>query len=291
MWKDIATNYYWWISKLSKYFSPQVYSSIFSGELDVTINTKRKNLTVFFSDIKSFTTITEKLEPEILTDLITNYLTEMTNIAIKYGGTVDKYIGDAIMIFFGDPQSKGTKEDAIACVTMALEMKKKLRKLKKDWERTGLSESLDVRMGIHTDVCTVGNFGSSDRLDYTVLGNGVNLASRLESMAEANQILISENTHNLINEDIESQFFSEITAKGKAHPVKAYQVSGIVSKKIKEEVIKASEEGFELRLDRKKIKNKDQVLSILEKSIDKLSSWLKLFFWIFIAPVTNSFFL
>jgi adenylate cyclase len=127
-------------------------------------------------------------------------------------------------------------------------------------------------MGIHTDVCTVGNFGSSDRLDYTVLGNGVNLASRLESMAEANQILISENTHNLINEDIESQFFSEITAKGKAHPVKAYQVSGIVSKKIKEEVIKASEEGFELRLDRKKIKNKDQVLSILEKSIDKLSS-------------------
>ena len=260
------------LKKLSKYFSPQVYNSIFSGELDVTINTKRKNLTVFFSDIKSFTTITEKLEPEILTDLITNYLTEMTNIAIKYGGTVDKYIGDAIMIFFGDPQSKGTKEDAIACVTMALEMKKKLRKLKKDWERTGLSESLDVRMGIHTDVCTVGNFGSSDRLDYTVLGNGVNLASRLESMAEANQILISENTHNLINENIESQFFSEITAKGKAHPVKAYQVSGIVSKKIKEDVIKASEEGFELRLDRKKIKNKEEVLSILEKSIDRLSS-------------------
>ena len=196
----------------------------------------------------------------------------MTNIAIKYGGTVDKYIGDAIMIFFGDPQSQGTKEDAIACVTMALEMKKKLRKLKKDWERTGLSESLDVRMGIHTDVCTVGNFGSSDRLDYTVLGNGVNLASRLESMAEANQILISENTHNLINENIESQFFSEITAKGKAHPVKAYQVTGIVSKKIKEDVIKASEDGFELRLDRKKIKNKEEVLSILEKSIDRLSS-------------------
>ena len=260
------------LKKLSKYFSPQVYNSIFSGELDVTINTKRKNLTVFFSDIKSFTTITEKLEPEILTDLITNYLTEMTNIAIKYGGTVDKYIGDAIMIFFGDPQSKGTKEDAIACVTMALEMKKRLRKLKKDWERTGLSESLDVRMGIHTDVCTVGNFGSSDRLDYTVLGNGVNLASRLESLAGANEILISENTHNLINKDIHSQFFSEITAKGKAHPVKAYQVSGIVPKKIKEEIIKASEDGFRLSLDKTKIKNKDNIISILEDSIDKLST-------------------
>ena len=258
------------LKKLSKYFSPQVYNSIFSGELDVTINTKRKNLTVFFSDIKSFTTITEKLEPEILTDLITNYLTEMTNIAIKYGGTVDKYIGDAIMIFFGDPQSKGTKEDAIACVTMALEMKKKLRKLKKDWERTGVSESLDVRMGIHTDVCTVGNFGSSDRLDYTVLGNGVNLASRLESMAGANEILISENTHNLVNKDIQSQFFSEITVKGKAHPVKAYQVLGTVSKKINRDIIKASEDGFKLNLDKTKIKNKENIISILEDSIDRL---------------------
>ena len=91
-------------------------------------------------------------------------------------------------------------------------------------------------------------------------------------MAEANQILISENTHNLINEDIESQFFSEITAKGKAHPVKAYQVSGIVPKKIKEEVIEASEEGFELRLDRKKVKNKHEVLSILEETIERLTS-------------------
>ena len=258
------------LEKLSKYFSPQVYNSIFSGELDVTINTKRKNLTVFFSDIKSFTTITEKLEPEILTDLITNYLTEMTNIAIKYGGTVDKYIGDAIMIFFGDPQSMGTKKDALACVSMALEMKKKLRKLKKDWERTGLSESLDVRMGIHTDVCTVGNFGSSDRLDYTVLGNGVNLASRLESMAGANEILISENTHNLINKDVQSQFFSEITVKGKAHPVKAYQVLGTVSKKIKREIIKASDDGFKLSLDKTKIKNKENIISILEDSIDRL---------------------
>ena len=86
---------------------------------------------MFFSDIKSFTTITEKLEPEMLTKLITNYLTEMTEIAVAYGGTVDKYIGDGIMIFFGDPLSNGIKKDAIACVSMALEMKKRLRKLKR----------------------------------------------------------------------------------------------------------------------------------------------------------------
>ena len=259
------------LEKLSKYFSPQVYDSIFTGELDVKINTTRKNLTVFFSDIKSFTTITEKLEPEILTDLITNYLTEMTNIAIKHGGTVDKYIGDAIMIFFGDPNSNGAKKDATACVLMALEMKKKLKRLKRDWVKTGLSESLDVRMGIHTDVCTVGNFGSSDRLDYTVLGNGVNLASRLESLAKANQILISENTQNLIKNKIDCKFFNEVKVKGRAHSIKAYEVLGQISGKKDEAVIKVSRKGFELTLDKDEISNKEQVLEILEQSIDKLS--------------------
>ena len=260
------------LEKLSKYFSPQVYDSIFTGELDVKINTTRKNLTVFFSDIKSFTTITEKLEPEILTDLITNYLTEMTNIAIKHGGTVDKYIGDAIMIFFGDPNSNGAKKDATACVLMALEMKKKLKRLKRDWVKTGLSESLDVRMGIHTDVCTVGNFGSSDRLDYTVLGNGVNLASRLESLAKANQILISENTQNLIKNKIDCKFFNEVKVKGRAHSIKAYEVLGQISAKKDEAVIKVSSKGFELTLNKEEISDKEQVLEILEQSIDKLSS-------------------
>ena len=258
------------LTKLSKYFSPQVYNSIFSGALDVTINTKRKNLTIFFSDIKSFTTITEKLEPEVLTELITNYLTEMTEIAINYGGTIDKYIGDAIMIFFGDPLSNGIRKDAISCVSMALEMKRKLRKLKKNWENAGLSESLDVRMGIHTDVCTVGNFGSADRLDYTVLGNGVNLASRLESSAGANEILISENTHNLINKDIESQFFGEIKVKGKSHPVKAYKVLDKISKNTKQGIVNISRNGFSLKVDKDKIKDKNTIIAILEDSIDNL---------------------
>ncbi|SVC76293.1 uncharacterized protein METZ01_LOCUS329147, partial [marine metagenome] len=184
--------------KLSKYFSPQVYNSIFSGQLDVKISTKRKQLTVFFSDIKGFTTISEKIEPELLTKLITSYLTEMTNIAIEYGGTVDKYIGDAIMIFFGDPESKGIENDAISCVAMALIMKEKLRVIRNKWKRLGVAENLDIRMGIHSDMCTVGNFGSQDRLDYTILGNGVNLASRLENLAQPNEILISENTFNIV---------------------------------------------------------------------------------------------
>ena len=134
------------LGKLSKYFSPQVYDSIFPGKLDVNINTTRKNLTIFFSDIKGFTTITEKLEPETLTELITDYLTEMTNIAIDHGGTVDKYIGDAIMIFFGDPTTKGVKDDAVTCVRMAMKMKERLRSIRRKWRSFGIAEGLDISL-------------------------------------------------------------------------------------------------------------------------------------------------
>ena len=258
------------LSKLSKYFSPQVYSSIFTGELDVNINTNRKSLTVFFSDIKGFTTITEKLEPEILTELITYYLTEMTNIAIEYGGTVDKYIGDAIMIFFGDPKTDGITKDAVSCVAMALKMKRKLKAIRKKWESFGLTESLDVRMGIHTDVCTVGNFGSEDRLDYTVLGNGVNLASRLESLANANEILVSENTYNVIRNDIRCTYIDEIKVKGKSHPVKTFQVQDLISDQRDREMIDFETDGFSLTLDKEQIKNKEKIIGYLKRSLDHL---------------------
>ena len=260
------------LTKLSKYFSPQVYNSIFTGELDVKIDTNRKNLTVFFSDIKGFTTITEKLEPEILTELITYYLTEMTNIAIEYGGTVDKYIGDAIMIFFGDPKTDGITKDAVSCVAMALEMKTRLKAIRKRWTSFGLTESLDVRMGIHTDVCTVGNFGSQDRLDYTVLGNGVNLASRLESLASPNEILISENTFNIIKNDIDCTYVDEITVKGKSHPIKTFQVQNLISKKDRRETIEYETDGFSLIMDKEQIKNTEKIISYLKKSLDHLKN-------------------
>ena len=130
--------------------------------------------------------------------MLTHYLTEMSKIAIRWGGTIDKFIGDAILVFFGDPVTKGNKEDAVACVLMALEMLDKIESIREFWRDRGVARPLNVRMGVHTGVCTVGNFGSEDRLDYTVIGNGVNLASRLESNSEPNQILISEDTYLLV---------------------------------------------------------------------------------------------
>jgi class 3 adenylate cyclase len=194
----------------------------------------------------------------------------MTNIAIEYGGTVDKYIGDAIMIFFGDPKTEGIKKDAVSCVAMALKMKRKLKSIRRKWKSFGLTESLDVRMGIHTDVCTVGNFGSEDRLDYTVLGNGVNLASRLESLANANEILVSENTYNVIRNDIRCTYIDEIKVKGKSHPVKTFQVQDLISDQRDREMIDFETDGFSLTLDKEQIKNKEKIIGYLKKSLDHL---------------------
>ena len=112
--------------KISRYISPQVYKSIFSGQKDVTIHTERKKLTIFFSDIQNFTATTERLQPELITQLLNEYFTEMSAIAHEHGGTIDKFIGDAMLIFFGDPESKGDRADAQACLQMAWRMQRRL---------------------------------------------------------------------------------------------------------------------------------------------------------------------
>ena len=258
------------LGKLAMYFSSQVYESIFTGDLEVKIETKRKKLSVFFSDIKGFSQLTERLEPEILTDLLTNYLTEMTKIAIKHGGTVDKYIGDAIMIFFGDPKSKGHKEDAISCVEMAIEMKRALPRIKKYWKSLGVSQPIDIRIGIHTDTCTVGNFGSHDRLDYTTIGNGVNLASRLESSANINQILISEDTYLLVKNDISCRKLEPIKVKNITHPIQTYEVVGPINSNDFHNNIQAESNGFSLFIDPEELDNIKTTKETLNQALEML---------------------
>ncbi|MEE2960913.1 MAG: adenylate/guanylate cyclase domain-containing protein [Myxococcota bacterium] len=255
------------LGKLSKYFSPQVYSSIFSGDLEVRIQTRRKKLTVFFSDIKGFTELTERLEPEVLTELVTDYLTTMTEIAVRHGGTVDKYIGDAIMVFFGDPESKGIKEDAVACVNMAMEMKSALPGIRKAWQEKGVAHPLDIRIGIHTDICTVGNFGSNDRLDYTTIGNGVNLASRLESNARPNQIMISEDTYLLVREHVECEKLDRIKVKNIQNPIQPYEVRGTHEHIASPLKVDEKGEGFSLFIDPMTIDGIQEKRDLLEEAL------------------------
>lgn len=212
-------------SKLSKYLSPQVYSSIFSGAQKVEISAQRKKLTVFFSDLVGFTETTDKLESEELTELLNRYLTEMSDIALSHGATIDKYVGDAIVIFFGDPETRGEKEDALACVRMAVEMQKRMESLGMEWRDNGLEHPLQCRIGINTGYCTVGNFGSKDRMDYTIIGGGVNLASRLEGLASPGDILLSFETHAYVKDQIICEEFGQLDVKGIAYPVSSFRVS------------------------------------------------------------------
>ena len=210
--------------QLSKYLSPQVYESIFQGRQEVKIAATRKKLTVFFSDIADFTETADRLESEELTQLLNHYLTEMSRIALDHGATIDKYVGDAILIFFGDPESRGVREDARACVRMAIAMRERMAELAEVWRASGIARPLRCRMGIHTDFCTVGNFGSEDRLDYTIIGRGVNTASRLESQAEPGQILISYETYAQVADEIACEARGDVEVKGLAYPVSTYQV-------------------------------------------------------------------
>jgi adenylate cyclase len=214
--------------KISRYLAPQIYKSIFSGERDVTIHTERKKLTIFFSDIKDFTATTERLQPEEITALLNEYFTEMSAIALRHGGTVDKFIGDAILIFFGDPETKGPSEDAKACLRMAVDMQRRLSELNVKWRAAGIERPFRARMGINTGFCNVGNFGSTDRMDYTIIGAEANLAARLQSIAEPGHIVVSYETYALVREMVAARTLPPISMKGISREVVPYAIEGML---------------------------------------------------------------
>ena len=259
--------------KLAKYLSPQVWQSIFTGERDVRLETQRKRLSIFFSDIKGFTELSEEMEPEGLTELLNNYFNEMSQIALKYGGTIDKFIGDSIMIFFGDPTSRGAKEDTMACVSMAIEMRKHMKIMRQKWKSQGIKTPLQIRIGISTGFSTVGNFGAENRMDYTIIGKEVNLASRLEALSEPGEILVSYETFSLIKDKVMCRDKGEITVKGFARPVPIYQIVDLRRDiGAGQSFIEHEAEGFAMYLDTGKIDdyNKDAIVHALEKATEKL---------------------
>lgn len=237
--------------KISKYLSPQVYKSIFSGEKEVVISTERKKLTIFFSDIKDFTISSERLQPEELTRLLNEYFTEMSRIATEHGATVDKFIGDAILAFFGDPETKGPKEDALACLNMAVAMQRRMRSLNVEWRSRGIENPLEARMGINTGYCNVGNFGSEDRMDYTIIGAEANLAARLESIAAPGGIVISFETYALVQDYVKASAMDPIHLKGISREVVPYRVEDILpdADAIGQDIFTVTTEGVQVYVD------------------------------------------
>jgi class 3 adenylate cyclase len=212
-------------NNLKRYLPVQLVDAIKSGDKDAVPETERRKLTVFFSDIKGFTDITESLEAEELSTLLNEYLTEMTEIAHKWGGTVDKFIGDAIMIFFGAPERTPDKDNATNCVKMAIEMQEKMKALQDKWFNEGFENPLQIRIGISTGTSTVGNFGAEDRLSYTVIGGQVNIAARLESICEPDSIIISHPTWAFVKDEIECTPGKTVSVKGIPREIMTYKVS------------------------------------------------------------------
>jgi class 3 adenylate cyclase/PAS domain-containing protein len=261
-------------AKLSKYLSPQLYRSIFSGEKSVEVTSQRKKLTIFFSDIAGFTETTDMLESEELTLLLNRYLSEMSSIALEYGATIDKFIGDAIMLFFGDPETRGEREDAIACVRMAIAMQQRMRDLQAEWREHGQEHVFQLRIGINTGYCTVGNFGSDERVDYTIIGNEVNLAARLQSHADLGGILLAHETYALVKDVVVAEETGTITVKGFPSPVRTHRVVGL-----REDLatggrmIRQEQEGLLLIIDQKKLtgKSRTEAIRVLQEAMGRLA--------------------
>ena len=256
-------------NQLAKYLSPQIHEQIFSGKQSAEVKSNRKKLTVFFSDIVNFTDISDELESEEMTNLLNFYLNEMSQIALKFGGTIDKFIGDALMIFFGDPETKGPQEDAKQCIQMALEMQDLMTQLSDYWSKNySLKKELKIRIGINTGFCTVGNFGSLDRIDYTAIGSTVNLASRLESMSDPGSILVSEDTFALVNNFFSFEKPKEVKVKGFLRSIKCYKLQKEDTSK--EDIFSISGKGFQISINKKLIHK--SIISDLKNKLDNLIS-------------------
>jgi len=207
-----------------RYVSPQVVNLIINSSDKPALGGERKKMTVLFSDIRNFTPMSEKLKPEEVVNVLNEYFTSMAEIIFQYDGTIDKFIGDCIMAFWGAPIYH--RDDALRAVKAALGMKKKLQELQKKWEKEG-KPPIAVGIGINTGEVVVGNIGSPERMEYTTIGDEVNLASRLQSIAKEGQIFISNSTYREVCEEIEAKEITPVKVKGKSEPVILYEVTGI----------------------------------------------------------------
>lgn len=204
-----------------RYVSSRVVDQLVKNPDMANPSGRKERLTMFFSDIRGFTSMSEKMAPEEVQRLLSEYFTEMTRILFQHGGTLDKFMGDAVMAFFGNPEPQ--PDHAVRAVLMALDMQEAIAALNKKLEAEGRN-TIGVGMGINTGDVTVGNLGSKDFLDYTVIGDAVNLACRLEQNAKAGEIIITQATYDEVKQAVEVEQMEPIKVKGKVEPIPIYRV-------------------------------------------------------------------
>jgi adenylate cyclase len=223
-----------------QYVSPEVVEQIVQADNPPELGGVDKELTVFFSDIRGFTTLSEKMAPQELVNHLNVYLSSMTDIIMEYKGTLDKYVGDEIMCFWGAPLDQ--RNHAILACQCAIKQMQKLRELNEGWAR---DLRIDIGIGINSGIMTVGNMGSSGRMNYTLMGDNVNLGARLEGINKqyfgqewieqgqkhigtGSKIIISEYTYGLVKDKVIARELDNIRVKGKNRPVVIYELIDVL---------------------------------------------------------------
>ena len=209
------------VGVLGRYIARPVLQRLVDADHAAPAATERRELTIFFSDIRGFTAWTERAEPDEVASRLNEYFAAMTPCIERHGGTLDKFIGDCIMVFFGAPAPD--EKHALHAVQMALDMQREMARLNENWSKGGYAP-LEIGIGIHTGFVTVGSFGSAAFLDYTVIGRAVNLAARIESQVEGGKILISARTYSLVCDSVQVQPHPDLALKGIKEPQVVFEV-------------------------------------------------------------------
>ncbi|MCX8000155.1 MAG: adenylate/guanylate cyclase domain-containing protein, partial [Leptospiraceae bacterium] len=212
----------------SKFVSQDVVNELLKDPDKIALGGARREITVFFSDVRGFTTLSESLTPEELVQLLNEYLSVMTDIIIELKGTIDKYMGDAIMAFWGAPVP--LEEHAYYACVASIKQVLKLKELQESWKQRNLP-TIDIGIGLNTGPAVVGNMGSSHRMDYTCMGDTVNLGSRLEGSNKmyGTRIIMSEYTYERVKDKVYARELDLVQVKGKTHPVRIYELIGLVN--------------------------------------------------------------
>jgi adenylate cyclase len=206
---------------LERFLSSAIVERILASPDQIHLGGENQEATILFADIRSFTRMAEKMEPQKVVELLNEYFTEMTDLIFENGGTLDKYLGDGIMALFGAPIAR--PDDTLRSAKTAVEMQRAMVRLNEEWQARG-QPAMQAGIGINTGAVTAGNIGSTKRMDYTVIGDAVNLASRLCAKAAGGQILVSESSYRLLAGEMPARKLDPMLVKGKAAPVEVYEI-------------------------------------------------------------------
>jgi len=243
--------------QLAKFIPAPLVEKLAGDELGSILNHQRRKITIFFSDITAFSTITDALEPEELAGLLNDYFAEMIAIVASFGGTLDKLMGDGMMVLFGAPSAAEPADGAWRCLQMALTMQERLRGLNDQLWTRGIPYRLRVRMGINTGLAIVGSYGSDTWMNYTAVGSQVNIAARLQQLAEPGQILISHSTFAILDDRLEAEQLGEVQLKGPHYPVRVYRLIGL-AREWQPPTIKACGPGYRVSIEPRLLSREDR---------------------------------